>query len=383
MSDYIDIYYQRMAAMGRNVKERALIQGQQAFEEYLKDTPFLISMYESPGSDFNGVVRENKQDMAKVTKKLLVSLDSTLTPGDILTFEDSSHWIIYQKKIDINPAFLTFYIVKCNCEIQWVDDSGFTQRSLGYVVGSKDSQIKENFRTWNNLITPQPNRWIEVLLPRTKILSRNTKILIGDEGWYAIDFDKISVPGIIYTTFGEEKLNQLTDDIENNLADIDKLNTYEILIPNERLEYSINQTILPLFYLIKNGKKVEDTPVFTTTGVLRYSNGTFSATADGFGTIKIAYQGKLVEQSVLITSTPAALPPFIIGDKIVKAARELVLEVVNVESYTITLPNSLLALKKYEDNKVYLTANTKGVLGKVLIDFSFNKSFEVEIVSLW
>jgi hypothetical protein len=45
-----------MAEQGRNVKERALIEGRQAFEAYLKDTPFLISMYELPGSDFNGVV---------------------------------------------------------------------------------------------------------------------------------------------------------------------------------------------------------------------------------------------------------------------------------------------------------------------------------------
>ena len=88
-------------------------------------------------------------------------------------------------------------MVKCNYYIGWVNKEGKIQNSWIYLLGSKDSKIKDNFRTWNNLITPQPNKYINIILPYVH-MDLGTEIIIIDETWYLVDFDKNSVPGIIF-----------------------------------------------------------------------------------------------------------------------------------------------------------------------------------------
>jgi hypothetical protein len=45
-------------------------------------------------------------------------------------------------------------MVRCNYNIKWVDENGTVQSSWIYLLGHKDSKVKDNFRTWNDLITP-------------------------------------------------------------------------------------------------------------------------------------------------------------------------------------------------------------------------------------
>ena len=45
-------------------------------------------------------------------------------------------------------------MVRCNHYIKWIDEQGKLNESWVYLLGSKDSKIKDNFRTWHNVITP-------------------------------------------------------------------------------------------------------------------------------------------------------------------------------------------------------------------------------------
>ena len=75
--------------------------------------------------------------------------------GDIVNWkiEDGSteKWIIIQKEKKVNPTYQTFWIVRCNYLIRWIDALGHIQESWSYLVSSLDSKIKGNFRTWNAL----------------------------------------------------------------------------------------------------------------------------------------------------------------------------------------------------------------------------------------
>ena len=51
----------------------------------------------------------------------------------------------------VNETYQTFYIVRCNYLVKWVDELGHIQSSWCFFTSSMDSKIKENFRTWNNL----------------------------------------------------------------------------------------------------------------------------------------------------------------------------------------------------------------------------------------
>jgi len=56
-------------------------------------------------------------------------------------------------------------MVRCNHYIKWIDTTGILKESWVYLLGSKDSKIKDNFRTWNDMITPQPNKHIHIIMP--------------------------------------------------------------------------------------------------------------------------------------------------------------------------------------------------------------------------
>jgi hypothetical protein len=66
--------------------------------------------------------------------------------------------------------------------LKWIDALGHLNQSWAYVVSSVDSKIKGNYRTWNSLITPQPNKYAEILMPRYQI-DRSTNFIIEEESW--------------------------------------------------------------------------------------------------------------------------------------------------------------------------------------------------------
>jgi hypothetical protein len=46
-----------------------------------------------------------------------------------------------------------------------------------------------------------------------------------------VEYDHTSVPGIIYLSLTENKINSIYDDVENNVADTDKLAKYDLILP--------------------------------------------------------------------------------------------------------------------------------------------------------
>jgi hypothetical protein len=60
------------------------------------------------------------------------------------------------------------------------------------VLSSTDDKIKGNFRTWHNLISPQPNKYAELIMPRVQI-ERGTNFIIEDENWQLVEYDHTSV----------------------------------------------------------------------------------------------------------------------------------------------------------------------------------------------
>ena len=64
-------------------------------------------------------------------------------------------------------------------------------------------------------------------MPRQKI-DKGTEIIVGEEAWYLVDYDQISIPTIGYYSFNEDKVNELKDSVEEGLANINTLQKWEI-----------------------------------------------------------------------------------------------------------------------------------------------------------
>ena len=89
-------------------------------------------------------------------------------------------------------------------------------------------------------------------MPRRSI-ERSTNFIIEEESWAVIEYDHTSVPGVIYLSLTENKINLIYDDVENEIADTDKLAKYDLLIPAEPQVFGLNTVVEPKFTITKNG----------------------------------------------------------------------------------------------------------------------------------
>ena len=259
---YLDVYFSRVNHMGETTAERIRNGGIRSFDKWLNESPHTIrNLSVERGIYFDGIILTSKDKEYEKIMFLEVANNIPIVIGDIInwTLDDGSieKWIIIQEEKKVNGTFRSFWIVRCNYLMKWIDDKGHLQQSWAYFVSSLDSKIKGNFRTWNSLITPQPNKYAELLMPRYPI-DRATNFIVEDESWTVVEYDHSSVPGIIYLSLTEGKVNAIYDDIDNDIADLDKRAKYEIILPPTKQQFAINDEIKKLTYTImKNGKPIE------------------------------------------------------------------------------------------------------------------------------
>ena len=273
--NYLDVYFSRINHMGETTAERIRNGGIRSFEKWLAESPHTIrNLSVERGIYFDGIILTSKDKEYEKIMFLEVANNVPLLIGDIMnwTLDDGSieKWIIIQEEKKVNGTFRSFWIVRCNYLMKWIDAQGHLQQSWAYFVSSLDSKIKGNFRTWNNLITPQPNKYAELLMPRYPI-DRATNFIVEEESWTVVEYDHTSVPGIIYLSLTEGKINSIYDDVENNIADTDKRAQYKLLIPNEKQVFDVGVNILETlnFTLTKNGVPCKE-PVKVLTTSSRY-----------------------------------------------------------------------------------------------------------------
>jgi hypothetical protein len=67
-------------------------------------------------------------------------------------------------------------------------------------------------------------------MPR-RVVDRATNFIIEEESWQVIEYDHTSVPGTMYLSLTENKINLIYDDTQNKIADLDKRAKYELVLP--------------------------------------------------------------------------------------------------------------------------------------------------------
>ena len=126
-------------------------------------------------------------------------------------------------------------------------------------------------------------------MPRYPI-ERSTNFIIEEESWNLIEYDHTSVPGTIYLSLTEGKINSIYDDVEKGIADTDKLAKYDLLVPVEQQEFKIGSVINPVFTLTKNGvpSNLKYTLLSTNNAIVKRVNE--ELTAVGAGIVNLIVQ---------------------------------------------------------------------------------------------
>ena len=254
--NYLDVYFSRVNYFGETTAERIKNSGIVAFEKWMAQSPFtVVDLSVERGYYFSGIIETSKDREEKKLMQLYVANDIPIKVGDIMTWrqDDGSieKWLLLQEIHKVHPTYQTFQIIKCNFELKWIDFNGYLRKSWAYAVSSVDSKVKSNFRMWHSLISPQPNKFAEVIMPRPIFadksedmnrLMRGITFIIENEGWQIIECDWTSVEGIAYMSLTESKVNYEYDD-----RDIDVAETDRYKFPELPTLYRVGDTIIPQF----------------------------------------------------------------------------------------------------------------------------------------
>ena len=252
--NYLDVYFSRVNHFGETVAERIKNSGIVAFEKWMAQSPFTVTdLSVERGLYCSGIIQTRKDEEEKKIMYLYVANDIPIVVGDILTWRQDNgaveKWLLLQKEHKVHEQYQTFQIIKCNYELKWIDANGYLQKSWAYALSSVDNMVKGNFRMWHSLISPQPNKFAEIIMPRPKLegldkdeLLRGINFIIDDEAWTIIECDWTSVDGIVYMSLTESKVNYNYDDREVEVADLDRYK-----FPVLPTLYKVGDTIVPEF----------------------------------------------------------------------------------------------------------------------------------------
>lgn len=393
--NYIDVYKRRISHLGTTPQERAYQSGILEFRRYLKynqHTEYNLRQ-DKTNTLFDGVILTDKEDENRVSQILLTKVlednGPELKKGDLIWWgEDEYPWLIYQSTTSSYQPHQKFYMVHCNYKVKWLDKDGMLHESWIYLLGSKDSKIKDNFRTWHSVITPQPNKFVNIMMPH-QLMDLGTEIIVLDEVWYLVDFDQNSVPGIIFMSFTETNLNEQRDSLEDKIANIDKLATWEIEMLGNRV-VAANSVFELNYAILKDGVAQNVEPEIIISGNLtRLEDGRIQVGATGAGSITISYKGISKTQSVTVGGTPDARLVFIGDDKIrVASTNRYILENANPDKTTFTLddPKALVEMS-CTGNVCEIIANEKNKLGSFTLtavcEGQEPMKKTISVVSLW
>ena len=240
-----------------------------------------------------------------------------------------------------------------------------------------------------------------MLVPAKKIIKIDQKFIIDGRAWFVDEYDATSSKGVIYYSLTEDKIDRIDDSVENELANINKLNSYKISIQEEincglTDSYIINPVVYnngvidtqPLGYII------EDSSVASL--MLLNNNAVIIPINKGQTTLKIYLinQPKVFKSIVINITNMTEQSAVLVGDDSIKTTDFAIYAVYRVsDSKTIdpiisfSISDSNLASGiLLDDGTLKVIANEDNKLGTVTVTINTSSNTyvkEIAIKSLW
>lgn len=395
--EYLDVYFSRVFHRGESVAEVAQNTGERSFESWLASSVHTVKdLSVERGLYFSGIILTDKDKEQQKIMYLNVANNIPIVVGDIVNWQSQGQlekWIIFKKEKKVNGTYQTFSIIRCNYLMKWIDKEGHLQSSWSYFVSSMESKIKENFRTWNSLITPQPNKYAEMIIPKKEI-DRGTSFIVEEEAWSMVEYDHTSVPGIMYLSLTEEKINFVYDDLKNNIADTDRLAKYDVSLPEKIQNFNIGEEVKPIFTITKNGFPIdiEVSYIPKDKKIIKFIDGKLTALKKGKTAIVVQLKDfpEIHKEIKVNIGEEPEFNAYINGDAIIrldrKATYELIGNIPLTEPVSYSLSDENLAFIIDTSNGCTIQANANNKLGKiklVAIYKGVEYTKEIKIAPLW
>lgn len=403
-SDYYLVFQERSGNHGKTFKQVVQKQAQRDFKYLLQSSPNAIGVnINSKDGDLTKVVTIVVKETETLAKRyFLCDKADQIKIGDFLYWGDSI-WLMFKKERDTIEAYDKFEGIECRHFIQWIDKYGVLQETPCYLVAQTDEKVKSNFRTWNNMITPQPNKFMEIITSRNNI-QLGQKFLIDETAWFVVESDYISVKNIIYLSLTEDKKDLYTDDLENNIANIVDLNKFKLQVKDTEIDLGIGEEYQITSAIYLNGNKYSDEFIVEIIEGenLISMNENFKLTALSEGSVKLRIcmeeNNEVFEEMTIniVETAPETITYQFVGDESIKWGRTKVLQSVKnvngvaeptVATFTVIDEQSLLASYEINNSSVTITANDDNKIGTILVSCTFEDGSQVNkiisVTSLW
>ena len=403
-NDYYLVFQERSGNHGKTFKEVVQKQAQHDFKYFLQSSPnsIQVNINSKDGNSTRVATIVSKENETLAKRYFLCDKVDQIKVGDFLYWNDSI-WLMFKKERDTIEAYDKFEGIECRHHIQWIDSYGILQETPCYLVAQTDEKIKSNFRTWNNMITPQPNKFLEIITSRNNI-QLGQKFLIDETAWFVVESDYISIKNIIYLSLTEDKKDLYTDDLENDIANIVDLNKFELRIKDSNIDLGINEEYKITGEIYLNGNKYSDKiliEIIEGEDLISIDEN-FNLTALSEGSVKLRVcmeENNEIYQEMIINikeTAPEIVTYQLIGDESIKWGRTKVIQSVkningvaepSIANFTVIDNNELLSSYEINNSSVTITANNENKIGKISIVCTFEDNSQVEkiisVTSLW
>lgn len=403
-NDYYLVFQERSGNHGKTFKEVVQKQARHDFKYFLQSSPnaIKVTINSKEGKETKVATILNKENETLVKRYFLCDIADQISIGDFLYWGDSI-WLMFRKERDTIEAYDKFEGIECRHKIQWVDSYGVLQNTPCYLVAQKDDQIKSNFRTWNNMITPQPNKYLEIITCRNNI-QLGQKFLIDETAWYVVESDYISIKNILYLSLTEDKKDIYVDDVADNIANIVDLNKFEMRIKDKEISLDIDKEYKIAGEVYLNGNKYSDKIIVEVIEgadlVTINDNFTLTALSEGRVVLRICMEenNEIYQEMIIniVENAPQNISYQLIGDESIKWGRTKVIQAVKVvdgvsaaiaASFKVIDKEELLSSYEINSSSVTITADTKNKVGNFTIICTFEDGSTVEktirVTSLW
>lgn len=402
-NDYYKVFQERCKNHGKSFK--SLVQSQAAldFQRFLVSSPNAIDVTVNDEEEkirVATILNKEKND-TDVRRFFLANKEDGLKIGDFI-YWDNTVWILLKKEKDTIDAYDKFEGLECRHNIKWIDKFGVLQSTPCYLVAQTDEKVKANFRTWNNMITPQPNKYLEIITSR-KNIELSQRFLIDETAWSVVETDYISVKGIIYLSLTEDKKDLYEDDINNDIADIVDLNKFQLKLEETEITLGIDET-----YQL-SGKTYLNGNLYSSDIIVEILEGEENISIDenlkitgikeGNTKLRISMEeNNEISQELNVTiqeSAPANVVYDLKGDASIKWGRTKIYQFVRVVNgifepvkAEFSIEDKDKLIKNYEINEtsITITANEDNRVGEFYINCTFGEETvrkEIKVTSLW
>lgn len=265
---YFDQYKSRVLAYGNTEQDRMESKLKRDFQALVrKSADKTVFTYE--GVEYLGILSSGARSAAQSENKIIFYLygpkEKLLPEGAVITTWDRGYqknrlWIVMNQEVHPYYGYFKYKMLELDYILKYIGSDGKQHSIPCYINGTGTFDIKEYFKFSNRNTVKKPNRALNCVWATTNDITDDCTFIIGKETWKFVDDDRISIPGVSYSTLNYIGIDESQDSIDEQIAGTMRLDSINIISnygSGDEEEISINDEFTNLQFFLLNDGRIE------------------------------------------------------------------------------------------------------------------------------